>query len=396
MDENYIKLSFLGDITCDRPMLNALKNRQYKFDDSLNLLKKILSQSDFSCANLETVFAGEKKKYNPGPITYNCPDTLATTLKNIGINLVSTANNHCLDCGKAGLIRTHNVLDYAGILHTGTYINSENFQNRFLIKKIDDIRIAFVSFTDPINPQRNGTLHPKNDWELVNQLRSYPVLSGIDRIKNDLKYYLPMSTINEIKANIKRKTGKALIVPYSDEYEVPEVDFLQINRAIDLLKVARNNSDFVVTFVHAGGQFNAQPGKHVKQIFKILEKHTDILIGNHPHVIQKIENDDILCAYSLGSVNLSLSADYISIENLPNYSLVLHIYLDKCTKKIHKVTFSILMNIEDEDGYVRIIPIDEIKQLDSDKINQLKKVFKRITGENFKTIKKEYELKSNY
>ena len=49
-----------------------------------------------------------------------------------------------------------------------------------------------------------------------------------------------------------------------------------------------------------------------------------MLIGNHPHVIQKtrIENRKVV-AYSLGSFNQSPSADYIIHDALPEYSLSL-------------------------------------------------------------------------
>ena len=70
-----------------------------------------------------------------------------------------------------------------------------------------------------------------------------------------------------------------------------------------------------------------------------------MLIGNHPHVIQKtrIENRKVV-AYSLGSFNQSPSADYIIHDALPEYSMALHVYFSKDRDKgnVRMITFSIL------------------------------------------------------
>ena len=38
-----------------------------------------------------------------------------------GVNCVTTANNHCLDQGLEGLVRTIKELDRNQVLHTGTF-----------------------------------------------------------------------------------------------------------------------------------------------------------------------------------------------------------------------------------------------------------------------------------
>ncbi len=65
---NEIKLSFLGDITCDRPMLKASKQSDgaFDFESSLRALKSVLADSDYVVGNLETVCAGAEFGYNPG------------------------------------------------------------------------------------------------------------------------------------------------------------------------------------------------------------------------------------------------------------------------------------------------------------------------------------------
>lgn len=53
--ENCIKLSFLGDVTCDRPLLNASKNKSdaYDFSPVFSEVKSIFRSSDYVIANLK-------------------------------------------------------------------------------------------------------------------------------------------------------------------------------------------------------------------------------------------------------------------------------------------------------------------------------------------------------
>ena len=52
---------------------------------------------------------------------FSSPDELAVGCKNVGIDVLVTANNHSCDRKNSGIIRTVNVLDSLKILHTGTF-----------------------------------------------------------------------------------------------------------------------------------------------------------------------------------------------------------------------------------------------------------------------------------
>ncbi len=95
--------------------------------------------------NLETTFAGIDRGYSGYP-TFNSPASLGEALKNIGVDVLSTANNHCLDKGFSGLESTLSELDNMGISHTGTS-RTEEEQNTVLVKEVNGIKIAFLSFT---------------------------------------------------------------------------------------------------------------------------------------------------------------------------------------------------------------------------------------------------------
>ncbi len=357
--EKEIKLSFLGDLTCDRPMLKAAKsnNGEFEFDASLEALKPILEDSDYVVGNLETVFAGEALGYNPKPVTYNSPDELLCAIKNAGIDMLTTANNHCLDCGAAGIDRTIELMDKLGLEHTGTYKRNDEDKERFLVKDFDGIRVSFVSLTDSMNARADGTAHSEEEWNQVNQLRIYRRNASGNSVKELIKKLLPMEFIKQTKAKLKRKKGIPLVKYRVDNNEILQEDLVQIERAIDILKKAGEQSDYVVACVHCGGQFNAEPGTHSVQLYDMLQPYTDLIIGNHPHVVQRLEkNNDRIRAYSLGSVNMSPSADYVTFDYAPEYSVLFDVFLKKEDGKVSvsRISHTLLHAQEDEKHYVSV------------------------------------------
>lgn len=395
MDNNMIKITFLGDITCDRPMIAAAKlsNGEYDFSKSFRHLKEQFQNSDCVVGNLETVFAGEKLGYNPGPITYNCPDAMAAAIKDAGITLLTTANNHCLDCGSLGIDRTIEILDELGIAHTGTWKSDESGHKRYLIQNIKGFRISFVAFADNINSNKDGTVHSARELRQVNTVRDYACKNISEKIKNAAKKILPMEAAKEWKAARMRKKGIRLVESYTDNYSVRVQDKKEIQEAIACLKDARENSDFVILCLHCGGQFNGEPGEHSIQLHDILSPYADVLIGNHSHVVQRLEHStEQIRAYSLGGLNMSPSADYVYKVFEPDYSVGLNIYLSKDMAgnvKIANKSFFIFHAEEDEEAYVSIHSVTEPEDADNPDVRA---VYKRFSGKEFVEAQKEYKL----
>ena len=390
-----VKLSFIGDITCDRPMLKAARSLTgYNFEKQFKDVKSLFENA-YVIGNLETVFAGEKIGWNTGYVSYNTPDNLAKEMKRAGIDMVTTANNHCSDCGLEGIKRTIKILEKYQIEHTGTFCDKR--EKRYLIKEIDGIKIAIVSCTYPLN-----TDLLQGNYEYINLL-SEGEYAGISWKKKCIKKIIPQkirSKLLEIRADIKRKKGDKIIRPYIDNYEERKTDSLRIQNMKDLLKDAKKEADLVVLAIHQGGQFNTEPGTHSKQICRQFLPYVDAIIGNHPHVVQEVNQKmNKLVVFSLGSFNLSLSADYVRMDDFPNYSIMFNLYLNKQTKRIEYTSFSILVAVEDEKKYVRVCSVDKLyEQIDESKKDKLKEeiinIYNRFSGKNVKEINicREYKL----
>lgn len=86
------------------------ENNTYDFSNVFTQIKSYIQNADIAIGNLETTFAGEQSIYSGYP-TFNTPEQLAKNIVDLGIDVVSTANNHSLDKRYNGLVSTLNELD---------------------------------------------------------------------------------------------------------------------------------------------------------------------------------------------------------------------------------------------------------------------------------------------
>ena len=231
-----IKMSVIGDIMChDSQYKDAYvkDSDSYDFSYVFSDIQKYIQTADIAVGNLETTFAGKERGYSNYP-TFNTPEQLAYNLKTLGIDLLSTANNHSLDKGYKGLVSTLDFLDDAGIAHTGTY-RSEEEQNQISIQNVKGITMAFLSFTYGTN--------------------GIPVPSGKD-------------------------------------YCVNLIDEDLILKQINLAK--EQNPDMICVFMHWGVEYQTKQNKTQENLADFLFKNgVDVILGGHPHVLQPMEKREI-------------------------------------------------------------------------------------------------------
>ena len=246
-----ISISAVGDLMCHAEQFDdaELGNGKFDFDPSFQHIKKYLINSDFTVGNLETVTAGKYRGFSTYPL-FNTPSEYITALKNSGFNLLFTANNHAMDQGKTGVLRTITQLNKNNINYTGTF-KSKSDRDSIRIFNIKGIKIAFLAYAYGIN----GNSIPKNGTYLVNIISS-------SLIKNDIK------------------------------------------------KARKNGAEIVFVYFHFGDEYSSRPTYFQKEIVKkTINAGADIIIGSHPHVVQPIQYfktknaklDTGIIAYSLGN-----------------------------------------------------------------------------------------------
>ncbi|MGW6155902.1 CapA family protein, partial [Streptomyces sp. NPDC055144] len=90
----------------------------YDFAPMLSAVKPVISKADLAICHMETVY-GAGGHYTGYP-TFKSPPEVAKGLSDTGYDACSTASNHALDDGAAGIDRTLDAMDRVGIRHTGS------------------------------------------------------------------------------------------------------------------------------------------------------------------------------------------------------------------------------------------------------------------------------------
>ena len=256
-----ISISVVGDLMCHSPQFEYAKvdKDSFDFDPPFKEVKYILSASDFTFGNFETVTAGKENGGYTGYPFFNSPASYITTLKNIGFDLLITANNHALDRGEKGITKTIESIQQNNLNYIGTFL-SEKDRDSVRIFSIKGIKIAFLAYSYGTN----GNPIPKGKSFLIN-------LINYDLIAHDIK--------------TARKDG----------------------------------AELVLVNYHFGEEYKRLPVKFQTDVVdKTIELGADIIIGGHPHVIQPVKffktQDTILdtgfVAYSMGNFFSNQSKRY--------------------------------------------------------------------------------------
>jgi len=245
-----IGLLFIGDIMQHKPQIDAAwdkTEKKYSYDHSFQYVKDVYDIADVTIANLEFTFGG--KPYTGYPM-FSAPDAVGSAIKNAGIDVLVTANNHTCDRGRKGIIRTLEVIDSLDIPRTGSFKDIDDKANHHpLIIEKNGFKIALLNYTYGTN--------------------GVPV---------------PAPTIVNL------------------------IDTAQISKDIRIAKLL--DPDEIIVFYHWGNEYERIQNKEQIMLAELCyKKGARIVIGSHPHVLQPMqrfrldENPDVevAVAYSLGN-----------------------------------------------------------------------------------------------
>lgn len=265
-------LAVVGDIMVHDYQYNEAydpETKTYNFMHNFQDVKKYFEGYDIVLGNLELTFGGSDRPYASFPC-FNTPDSFLDAVKDAGFDILTTANNHSMDTGQAGVIRTLDKLDEYDIAHFGTNRSQEE-QDAILYRDVNGIRFAFLSYTYGTNG-----------------------------------------------------------IPVPESYLVNLIDEERMPRQI---REARENADVVVVMPHMGNEYETYTRDvFVRWADRMFEAGADIVLASHPHVLQRMEyrrvdhgdgEHDGFIIYSLGN--------FISSQTTPprNASIVLHLTVEK-------------------------------------------------------------------
>ena len=171
-------ITALGDVLCHNTQYwdaHDSSTDTYDFSYVFENVKEYFEAGDVAIANLETSFADAE--YSNYPL-FNSPASLATALKASGIDIITTAGNHCLDKGFKGLSETIDVLNENGLEHLGTYKTEED-QQKIFVKDINGAQVAFIDYTYGTN----GIPVPSGKEFCVNVIDKELIKAEIEKAK---------------------------------------------------------------------------------------------------------------------------------------------------------------------------------------------------------------------
>lgn len=143
-----------GDMMLDRYVKRAIDKHSPRYP--FEAIEPLLQENDITLVNLEgPVTDFRPRPLNPNNTTFTFSPALLPTLKEVGINLVTLANNHTRDFGEKGFDQTRSYLTSAGIDFYGDNKNSEGIS---YIKDIRGIKIGFIGYNQYRGSNFEGVL----------------------------------------------------------------------------------------------------------------------------------------------------------------------------------------------------------------------------------------------
>ncbi|MGW1644750.1 CapA family protein, partial [Streptomyces eurythermus] len=141
-----------GDVLIHPPLIEqaardarAAGGQGLDFRPMLAGLRSTVSRADLAICHLETPLAPAEGPFTGFP-RFAAPPQIATALSDVGFHSCSTASNHVLDQGEAGVRRTLEALDAAGLRHSGSARNREE-ANRPNIIEVKGVPVAHLSYS---------------------------------------------------------------------------------------------------------------------------------------------------------------------------------------------------------------------------------------------------------
>lgn len=270
-----------GDIMVHSTQLDGARvsGDEYDFSAFFKEADEYFKKADLSIGNLEVTFGSRESGAYSGYPMFNTPDSLADVIKDAGINLLLTSNNHSYDTGLFGLKRTAKVLKEKGIEFVGTKETEED--PSYLVKNVNNINIGITNFTYETTGANSGG-------------RKY--LNGM----------------------ILKEEANNLVNSFN--YNNLDAFYSEAEEMIDSMK--DDGAEFIVFYLHWGNEYQLQANSYQKSMAqKLSNMGVDMIIGSHPHVVQPIElitsedgQNTTVCVYSMGNAVSNQRQELMSPE----------------------------------------------------------------------------------
>lgn len=242
-----ITLAFTGDmLVSDELRAQAARNAGssgFDFGPMLREVAPVLRRADWAVCHQETPLSADNRVLSGWP-SFSAPYQLAEAMKAAGYDSCTTASNHTVDRGAAGVKSTLDTLDRVGLEHLGSARSAAEAARR-TVYRVKGVRIGHSSYTYGTNG-----ITPPTSW-----------------------------SVNLIDpARIRADAGR--------------------------LRAA--GADFVVVSLHFGQEKRQIPSAYQRQVVEqvMASRDVDLVIGHHAHVVQPVQRraDGRWVVFGLGNL----------------------------------------------------------------------------------------------
>lgn len=249
-DKDTVTFTFAGDVLLDEEyavMSTYRANGSVLEACIAPELLEIMRGSDVFMINNEFPYTNRGIPLANKAFTFRADPANVQLLDEMGVDIVSLANNHASDYGEISLLDTLDTLNEAGIPYVGAGRNSEEASKVVFYEK-DGLKVGIVSATE------------------VERLASPDTKGATENSPGTFRCF--------------------------------QNDALE-----DVIRDAKTKCDFLIVYVHWGTESTdeldwSQPGQAVD----FTAAGADVIIGAHPHVLQEIAYvNDVPVFYSLGN-----------------------------------------------------------------------------------------------
>ncbi len=263
-----VTIGAVGDVLMHGAVVDAAADHRTPDNDEgyawlWSPVADLLADADLTFANLETPVAPRAGQATRS-FVFNAGPPVVRALQHAGIDLLSVANNHIFDQGRAGFEETVARLDAMGMGYVGAGPAEREAGPRTF--EVNGLRIAFLGYSRFFNQSGNECPTPT------------------------------------------RRAAKTCL----------KASELDPDRAVADVRAAAAAADAVVVSLHWGDEYRTQPRRaDVALAHRLADAGALLVLGHHPHVLQPIElymrpdGSTALIAYSLGNFISNQSRLYV-------------------------------------------------------------------------------------
>ena len=273
MSDGNVTLVLSGDLHVQRPEPESI----------FELAAPYLRQADVFFGNLEAAVTDRGRATEAksgGGATFKSEERMFPAYTYAGLTAAGLANNHSMNYGPEGLLRTIELLDGAGIAHAGGGSDLDAAHRPAMVER-KGTRIAFLSYSSVFVPP----------------FAAAKDRGGIATVR--------IATAYEPQPRLVEAPGSPPII-----HTLPDLG--QQARMEEDVRLTREHADIVVISWHwgispaTGGAGQLVPYQTL-MAHAAVDAGADIVIGHHPHVLQPVEvYKGKVIFYSLGNFAFDL------------------------------------------------------------------------------------------